>query len=119
VVQQPDPWTVEFYTDARGKSPVEEFLSRLAKTDRAKIAHEIERLEIGGMKEPPPSARPLIGHKPLWELKPDKYRVIYFAYTGRRFILLQAFRKKSRRTPAKDIATAERRFAKFMERERR
>ena len=116
MVRQSTPWTAEFYSDARGRSPVEEFLSRLARVDRAKIVHEIARLEIGGVKEPPPGARPLIGHKPLWELKPDKYRVIYFAYTGRRFILLHAFRKKSRKTPTKDIATAERRLVEFTER---
>jgi phage-related protein len=119
MVQQSTPWTAEFYRDARGKSPVQEFLGSLTKTDRAKIAHEIERLEIGGLNELPPDARPLVNHKPLWELKPDKYRVIYFAHRGRRFIILHAFTKKSRKTSPKDVATAERRFAEFMEREGR
>lgn len=119
MVQQPTPWKAEFYQDARGKSPVREFLDCLTRADRAKILYEIARLEIGGLNELPPGAKPLVNHKPLWELKPDRYRVIYFAHRGRRFIILHVFIKKSGKTNPKDIATAERRFDDFMSRESR
>lgn len=55
----------------------------------------------------------------LWELRiragRKAYRVIYFAFTGQRFILLHAFLKKTRKTPRKQIAIAQRRLADFLE----
>jgi phage-related protein len=117
MMQPSTSWKAEFYLDARGSSPVREFLDSLAKTDRAKVLDKIARLEIEGLQDRPAGAKPLNGHRPLWELKPDRYRVIYFAYKGRRFIMLHAFMKKSRKTSPKDIATAERRYAEFMARE--
>ena len=50
----------------------------------------------------------------LWELRPSAHRVIYFLATGRRFVLLHAFGKKSNKTPRSEIATAERRMADFI-----
>jgi len=55
----------------------------------------------------------------LWELRVQAgrkvYRVIYFAFTGQRFVLLHAFVKKTRKTPRKEIAIAQRRLADFLE----
>ncbi|MBM4465769.1 MAG: type II toxin-antitoxin system RelE/ParE family toxin [Chloroflexi bacterium] len=55
----------------------------------------------------------------LWELRiragRKAYRVIYFAFTGQRFILLHAFLKKTQKTPRKQIAIAQRRLADFLE----
>ena len=45
-------------------------------------------------------------------------RLFYFAYTGRQFIILHAFRKKGQKTPRKEIETAERRMKRFLEGER-
>lgn len=65
-----------------------------------------------------PYAREIKGHKPLWELRPQPIRLIYFAHTGRRFIILHALRKKTRKLKTKDIGKAERRMEEFSERER-
>ena len=57
----------------------------------------------------------------LWELRVQAgrkaYRVIYFAWTGQRFILLHAFLKKSAKTPRQELAIAESRLADFLLRE--
>ena len=45
------------------------------------------------------------------------YRVIYFAHTGRRFILLHAFLKKTRKTPRPELAIARKRLTGFLETE--
>ena len=41
----------------------------------------------------------------------------YFAYTGRRFIVLHGYRKQSQKAPAREIETAERRMRDFLDRE--
>jgi phage-related protein len=46
----------------------------------------------------------------IWALRikhgTDYYRILYFAYTGRRFILLHAVKKKSDKLQKRDIETA-------------
>lgn len=64
-----------------------------------------------------PYARPIVGHKPLWELRPGSNRVLYFIHSGRKCIILHAFRKKGKKTPDKQIAIAERRMSEYLERE--
>jgi phage-related protein len=65
-----------------------------------------------------PHARPVAGQRGLWELRAGAIRLFYFAHTGQRFIVLHGFRKKSRKTPRREIVTAERRRSEFLERER-
>jgi len=108
-------WTLEFYSDARGKSPVQEFISELPGSERAKVYMGLRLLREFGAILGMPHARPLTGHKPLWELRAGAIRVLYFAREGRRFVLLHAFRKKSGETPRREIAAAERRMAAIME----
>jgi phage-related protein len=112
-------WTIEFYTDARGKSEPVEFINGLQKTDRAKVRHYLRLLRLDPITIDRRYAKPVTAHKPLWELRPQPYRLLYFAHTGRRLIILHAFRKKGRRLKAVDIDTAERRMEDFLQRERR
>lgn len=111
-------WTIEFYADARGKSDVLEFLNGLQSRERAKVRNHLRLLREFGAKLGMPHARPLTGHKPLWELRPGSIRCLYFAHTDRRFIVLHAFRKKGRKTPQRHITTAERRMIELLEEEK-
>jgi phage-related protein len=110
-------WTVENYIDARGHSPVEEFFDQLPANDRARIDQTIGLLEEFGLQLGPPYVKHLEGK--LWELRVRagrrSYRVIYFAFTEQRFILLHAFLKKTQKTPRREIATAKRRLADFLD----
>ena len=108
-------WTLEFYSDARGKSPVLEFINGLPESERAKVYMGLRLLREFGAVLGMPHARPLTGHKPIWELRAGPIRVLYFARAGRRFILLHVFRKKTGETPKREIAAAERRMAAIME----
>lgn len=111
-----DTWNVENYIDPRGQAPVEEFLNRLPPSDRARIVHTVNLLEEFGLALGPPYVKHL--QSKLWELRirsgRKAYRVIYFAFTGQRFILLHAFLKKTQKTPKKELAIAERRLADFL-----
>jgi phage-related protein len=110
-------WTIEYYIDARGTCQVLEYIDALQAIERAQVAMVLKLLKELGVALSMPYARGLKGHKPLWELRPGSNRVIYFAHTGRRFILLHAFRKKGRKTPKAEIAIAEKRMFEFLERE--
>jgi phage-related protein len=111
-------WVAENYIDARGRSPVEEFLNQLPASDRARIDQTIGLLEGFGLQLGLPYVKHLEGK--LWELRiragRKAYRVVYLAFTECRFILLHAFLKKTQKVPRKEIAAAKRRLADFLER---
>lgn len=115
---RPQPgWTVEFYENAGGRRPVEEFLDGLPLEEQTKAGNHIRLLGELGIAIKGPHAKPLKGHRPLWELRPIPNRIFYFAASGRRFILLHAFSKKKWQTPRKEIKTAERRREDFLGRD--
>jgi hypothetical protein len=95
MIEKPPGWQVEYYTDARGECDVLEYINDLQETEQAQVAMVLRLLAEFGLAVGMPYARALKGHKPLWELRPGANRVIYFAHTGRRFIMLYAFRKKA------------------------
>jgi phage-related protein len=109
-------WRVEFFKTARGDSPPVDYIQQLEAKDRAKIAYQIELLKKFGVQLGEPYAKPLLKHKPLWELRPMPTRLVYFAFTGRRFIILHAFTKKKDKTDRREIKTAENRMAEYLER---
>ncbi|NCO36455.1 MAG: hypothetical protein AUJ92_10385 [Armatimonadetes bacterium CG2_30_59_28] len=113
-------WTVEFYEDASGRSPVQEFLGSLTKKQRAKVMRNMGLLEKFGVHLGMPYARQLTGYSKLWELRVDAgtndHRVFYFAFTGRRFVMLHAIRKQTRKTPSQDLRTAMARMNEYLSR---
>ncbi len=106
-------WRIVFYKDSRGRSPIAEYLNALPVGERT-AAEEAFRLlrEFGTMLGMPHAKH--IGGK-LWELRPGANRFFYFAYVGRRFVILHAYRKQGRRTPPQELAIAERRLIEVLE----
>ena len=107
-------WDVIFYTEGE-QCPVKEFIGSLTKRDKAAVAHHLDLLRQFGILLTSPYVSKVTGHDDLWELRPRSTRLFYFAYTGRQFIILHAFRKKGQKTPPKEIETAERRMKRFLE----
>ena len=112
--QSANNWRIEFYATQRGKSPVEEFLDWLPAPERAKVRNVLRLLKEFGVLLGLPHSRSISGHAKLRELRGGDVRLFYFARTGRRFIILHGFRKKSQKTPPAEIATAERRMKEFL-----
>ena len=112
-------WTVEFYTDARGRAPAEEFIHSLDLPSQNALIRMLELLEEFGLQLIDPRVKPVKHGKKLliWELKAGAGRLFYFSYTGRRFIILHGYKKQSRKAPTKEIETALNRRANFVERE--
>ena len=112
-------WITEFYTDERGRAPVEEFFDTVPDKEFAGIQRTLGLLEEFGLQLGSPHVRHLEGK--LWELRVKTrgkaYRILYFAYTGQRFILLHAFLKKTKKTPRAELRIAQARLVDFLERE--
>ena len=112
-------WKVLFYVDEDGESPARAFLRSLDPPTRARFGWSIEQLRIRNVSAREPLVKKLTGR--LWELREESqtniYRVIYCFVSGRRIVLLHGFQKKTQRTPRGEIEIAERRLARFLERE--
>lgn len=105
-----------FYETAAGRRPVREFLDSLTVGDRAAIAEEMRDVARVGLEE----ARHLRGD--IYEVRAEgdrqSFRVL-FAAEGRQgqvLLALEAFSKKTRRTPPCALELAERRLADWRRR---
>lgn len=113
-------WAVEYYRDSKGNEPAAEFINALPHGARAKVLRLIELLAKYGVLLKEPHTKHLRGKLRELRIKDSKgaVRVLYFTYTGRRFILLHGFIKKGDKTPEREIETAEKRMDDFIERQR-
>ena len=106
-------YTVEFYETRDGQCPVWEFLENLriksASNKDARIQHKqaslyIELLQQNGTRLNDNITKHL--EDGIWELRPCNNRVFYFFYENNTFVLLHQFRKKSQKTPKREIEKA-------------
>jgi phage-related protein len=115
---QQERWAIDFYKTADGRSPVEAFIRSLPDKARAKVNRTIELLATLGLTLPMPHSRKVQGVEKLRELRiqmpPHIHRIFYFATTGRRFILLHGFSKKTEKTPKREIEVAMARMKDFL-----
>ena len=112
-------WSVKFYKTKDERSPVEEWLESIPKSAKAKIVRNMFLLEELGLAVREPYVKPL-GDK-LYEVRAKDpngiYRVIYFAYTGKQFVMLHGFTKKTQKTPPKEIEVAKIRMREVLDNE--
>ena len=111
-------WTVEYYRDAQGSEPVAEFIDSLPVGTQAKIFRLIDLLTRYHVLLKEPYTRQIQGK--VRELRIvdgiGKIRVLYFGYTGKRFVLLHGFVKKEGKTPKREIEIAEKRMQDYVQR---
>lgn len=112
-------WSLVFYRDARGASPVREFLQSLDDDAQASIGWAIEQLRLRNVRARMPLVRRLEGG--LWELRRESktniYRLIYFFFRGRRVVFIHGFQKKTEKTSRREIEIGCARYTAFMQRE--
>ena len=114
-------WTVVFYTEDDGTSPVQEFLRSLDTKTQVRFAWSIEQLRVRNVM----AREPLVRHleDKLWELREESstniYRLIYFFFSGQHIVFLHGFQKKTQKTPRREIEIALKRLDSFMKRETR
>ncbi|MCI8958583.1 MAG: type II toxin-antitoxin system RelE/ParE family toxin [Lachnospiraceae bacterium] len=106
-------YTVEFYETADGKSELWDFLENLRKkaatSKDARIQHKQISLYIQLLQDNGTHLNETITKHlddGIWELRPGSNRVFYFFYHNNTFVLLHHFRKKSQKTPKREIEKA-------------
>ncbi|HRF57840.1 MAG TPA: type II toxin-antitoxin system RelE/ParE family toxin [Campylobacterales bacterium] len=101
-------WQIWFYKTPSGNSPVEEWLDSLGIDARVEVLRAVALLKDFGIELEMPYVKQV--KSKLYELRAkDKdgiYRVLYFAASGHRFVLLHGFAKKTQKTPQKEIDLA-------------
>ena len=103
-------WEIDFYQDSQGNIPVQDFICQQSAKVEAKIYRHIDLLQDFGLSLGQPYIEKLAGSD-VWELKirysSNYYRILYFASSGRRFVLLHAFLKKTVKTPKNEVEIAQ------------
>jgi phage-related protein len=114
-------WTIEYYKDPNGKEPVIEFFDSLSPKTRAKVVRLVDLLSNYGVLLREPYTKQIRGKIRELRIKDNQgaVRILYFTYTGKRFILLHGFIKKTDKTPLRDIEIAEKRMNDFLLRQGR
>lgn len=106
-------YQVVFYEDASGVSELWDFfddlLQRSSGSKDARIQHKqivyyIELLQKNGTRLPETITKNIV--EDIWELRPGDNRVFYFFFRDNTFVLLHHFRKKSQKTPQREIDRA-------------
>lgn len=116
-------YDVEFDQKENGEIPLLDFLESLPPKLRAKTFREIELLKEHGPNLREPYTKPIKGsdNRGIFELRvkfsTDISRVLYFSYTGRAFVLLHGFVKKTNSTHSREIDKA-RKYKEDYERRR-
>ena len=113
-------YSIKFYKDKDGKEPLKEYLKALAnKADKdSRININKIRDYVAILKEYGTMAgEPYMKHleDEIWELRPLRNRILFFAYDGKTFILLSHFIKKNQKTPRKEIETAKKLLSDYKE----
>jgi len=98
-------WQVIFYIDEEGNEPVKDFILEQPDGAIAEILHVFKLLRQFNIALGMPYVRK-IDKSAIRELRikhgSDIYRIFFFAYTGRKFILLHAILKKEDKIPESD-----------------
>lgn len=106
-------YNIEFYENSSGKSELWDFLESLrqksqtskdARIQYKQILFYIELLSNNGLNLNENITKHL--GDDIWELRPGNNRVLYFFVKDNTFVLLHHFRKKSQKTPRREIEKA-------------
>ncbi len=116
---KPMDWQVVFYMDGEGNEPVKNFILEQPDGAIAEILHVFKLLREFNIRLGIPYVKK-IDKSGLRELRikhsSDLYRVFYFVYFERKFVLLHAIVKKSEKTPVGDKELAIKRMNDYIKR---
>jgi phage-related protein len=117
-------WNIIVYATLDEREPVHEFITSLRSKLRAKAIWEIDLLAQYGLSLHEPYVKTIKGekYKGLWELRiqqgTDSARIFYFMATGKDFVLLNGFLKKTNKTPKQELEKALGYMNDYIDRER-
>ncbi len=112
-------WKIEYYSDKGGNEPVRNFIDAQSLDAQVEILHVIDLLQEFALDLRYPYVEK-IGKTGIRELRihhsSDYYRIFYFAFTGRKFVLLHAFLKKTKKIPISELNIAIERMNDYKQR---
>ena len=106
-------FNIDFYRTAQGFSDIEDFLDDLekravtnkdARIQHKQVAQYIQFLADHGTRLGENITKHL--DDDIWELRPGNNRVLFFFFKGDTYVLLHHFRKKTQKTPKREIDKA-------------
>lgn len=103
-------WNIIVYESNRKEKPVEEFIKSQQQKTKSKISQAVDLLEEYGLVLTMPHVRKLT--RKIFELRvrgQEEIRIL-FAASGKNIYLLHGFKKKTQKTPPKEIEIAQKRF---------
>lgn len=103
-----EEWKIDYYESPGGNIPVYDFIERLSPIAKSKVSNTLDLLTEYGIKLGLPHIKKVLGTE-LWELRilgGDSIRIFYITASGRTFLLLHGFIKKSQKAPKKEIKIA-------------
>ena len=104
-------YTLVFHVRPDGSCPYNEYVQQVhgsgRKGDAAKIRAFVERLrQFGSQRLAAMQAAEKMND--VWQLRPGRHCIFYFSYANvGRYVLLNGFQKKSRKTPPAELNRAE------------
>ena len=114
------PFNAEFYDKPDGTEPARDFLDTLDAKMFAKMIRAIDVIKAAGTTVREPYSKHL--DDGIFEVRAkvgtNISRVLYFFFTGKRFILTHGFIKKSQKTPPSEIEKAKRYRAEYLNRKK-
>ena len=103
-----------FYRSLDGRDSSLDEIENFGDKDSLKIYRAINLLKLYGLHLSADRIKHIADK--IWELKIDRYRILYFLYEDRQFILVRAFMKKTDKTPAREIRIAKKRYLDYVSR---
>ncbi|MFZ2152800.1 MAG: type II toxin-antitoxin system RelE/ParE family toxin [Microgenomates group bacterium] len=108
-------WKIIYYQYPNGKEPIYDFIESLSPVAQAKVSNTFDLLLQFGIRLGLPHVKK-ISNTDLWELRilgGDSIRIIYIATTGKQFLLLHGFVKKTQKTDKRELKIAQSRLKEF------
>lgn len=109
-----------FFKFESGRSPIEDFLDSLSSKQAQKVAWVLQLIEELP-KVPSQFFQKMDGTDDLWEIRisfsSDIFRLYGFYHGPAHFVVVEAIRKKTQKTPRRTIATAHKRKSQYLKRQ--
>jgi len=103
--------TIKYFIDQNNDNPVRDFLNK-NNNIKNKAFNIFNNIQKYGLISVIPHLKRMTG-LPFWEIRilgKDKARIIYVSKIKDEILLLHAFKKKTKKTPSKEIKIALRRY---------
>jgi phage-related protein len=107
-------WDVVLYSSKDGSDSVLQEIDDFGENDAVKVFKVVELLKKYGHAVLETHIKHI--DEKIWEIKVDRYRVLYFLYENQHYILIRAVMKKTQKTPKREIEIAEKRYADYVAR---